>query len=222
MGGGDVTGGAAAPTRAQPEGVAPDDAWLLERYKLFRSYLEHEDNLVNHRTTWFIQLHSFLIASYGLIFSSLVTIKLDRSIENVAASYFLAGLAAAVLVAITIIGLISAKTTQKSVIAAVKAIRELENDWDALLLGVAGPQFARGHKLYPSLPGLSGGGRKKSWRDGKSLAVRLPATLSYLWIVAIFLPLVALAIPPTALEAEESNICLLCQAPPLSASSSAE
>lgn len=222
MGGDQGAGAAAGPGEPRPDGVSLYDSWLLERYKLFRSYLEHEDNLVNHRTTWFIQLHSFLIASYGLIFSSLVSIKLNPNIENLGASYLLSGLASAVLVAITVIGLISAKTTRKSVIAAIKAIRELENDWDTLLQDVAKMQFARGHKLYPSLPGLSGGGRRKSWQDGKRLASRLPDTLSYLWIVAIFLPLVALAAPPTALDAEASSIFKMCCQSSPSASPSAE
>ena len=40
----------------------PNDS--LEKYKLARAYIEHENNLVAQRTTWYITFQGFLFASF--------------------------------------------------------------------------------------------------------------------------------------------------------------
>ena len=42
-------------------------------YKQYREYIVHEDNLINHRSTWIYMIQSFLVASYGF------AIKLEGS-----------------------------------------------------------------------------------------------------------------------------------------------
>lgn len=38
----------------------------MDVYEIFRSYVRHEDNLINNRMTWMLSIHGFLYASYGL------------------------------------------------------------------------------------------------------------------------------------------------------------
>jgi hypothetical protein len=38
---------------------------IIEIYELFRSYVKHEDTLIDHRTTWLIYIQSFLLATFG-------------------------------------------------------------------------------------------------------------------------------------------------------------
>lgn len=41
---------------------------LIESFRLLRSRIEHEDNLINHRLSWLMAFTGFLFAAYGLSF----------------------------------------------------------------------------------------------------------------------------------------------------------
>jgi hypothetical protein len=43
------------------------DARLLEYYRILRGQIEHEDNLVGSRISWFVTSQSFLFSAYAII-----------------------------------------------------------------------------------------------------------------------------------------------------------
>src|SRR5271169_5831898 len=51
--------------------VVPSDnpavSEILTYYERMRSYVEHEDGLINSRLTWSLTIHGFLFASYGIL-----------------------------------------------------------------------------------------------------------------------------------------------------------
>jgi hypothetical protein len=44
---------------------------ILGLYRIFRDYLQHEDNLINSRLTWSLTVHGFLFACYGILLGKL-------------------------------------------------------------------------------------------------------------------------------------------------------
>src|SRR5271155_2266738 len=40
---------------------------LMRHYKIYRDYMKHEDDLLNHRTTWLLIFQGFLFATLGVI-----------------------------------------------------------------------------------------------------------------------------------------------------------
>src|SRR5277367_5635067 len=43
------------------------DAQFLDLYRILRSQIEHEDNLVGSRISWFVTSQSFLFSAYAII-----------------------------------------------------------------------------------------------------------------------------------------------------------
>jgi hypothetical protein len=156
----------------------------IELYKIYRSYIEHEDNLINQRTTWFIQLHSFLIASYGIAFAALVNSFNFDDVEPL--QLFLVRIAVLfLLLGLTIVGLASANAASKSILAATGAITQLRDRGNAILVG---------DNENSELPGLTRGGLDVLQRDensrkdmGVELGLRLPASLKWTWMLSFAL-----------------------------------
>lgn len=119
-----------APWTKPDEGEKPIDR--LDLYKVYRSYIEHEDDLINQRTTWFIQLHSFLIASYGITFAAFVNSFNFDDVDPLMLLFVRVGVIL-FLSAVTFVGLSSAKAAMNSIQAATFAINSLRNDGNALL-----------------------------------------------------------------------------------------
>lgn len=55
------------------EGAGPDVRH--QRYALFRGYLEHEDDLINHRITWSIATQGLLFAAFGILVQNVATLE---------------------------------------------------------------------------------------------------------------------------------------------------
>lgn len=70
-----------------PHGISPqkedksseDDASsALEHYKIIRAQIEHEDNLINQRLSWFVTSQSFLFTAYALLLNAPVQVRLPE------------------------------------------------------------------------------------------------------------------------------------------------
>ena len=171
----------------------------LDIYKTYRAYIEHEDGLINQRTTWFIWLHSFLIATYGVIFSAYLS---SYNLSAPPAPPFLFSLrlvGAGLLLTISVVGLFSSKAASSSVSASCKAIDLLE---------IKGTEELR--KRLPAgdwLPALTAGGSPKIHKDGEGLGLGLPKALIGTWIVSLTVPAALIAVAwfggPTAAPPKE-------------------
>jgi hypothetical protein len=49
----------------------PVDAVYLDQYRIIRGQIEHEDNLIGSRISWFVTSQSFLFSAYAIIASNI-------------------------------------------------------------------------------------------------------------------------------------------------------
>jgi hypothetical protein len=85
----------------------------IEIYNLFRSRIEHEDNLLNQRTNFFLVIQGFLISAYVTSFQISSTNFQPKTIQNL----------------ISISALISCLFTFLAVIAAVVSINNAGKEY---------------------------------------------------------------------------------------------
>lgn len=63
----------AAPPHTDPTGSACATPDPIDFYRVVRGQLEHEDNLVTNRTSWFLTSQSFLFSAYAIIANGYVS-----------------------------------------------------------------------------------------------------------------------------------------------------
>jgi len=95
----------------------------LERYQLFRNRIEHEDNLVMSRLSWLMASQSFLFTAYAI-----VTNALGSAIGNNSGKIFVRRLSALENI-VPIVALLNSLLIFVSILAALKAIRELRREY---------------------------------------------------------------------------------------------
>jgi len=157
----------------------------LAMFSTYRLYEEHENNLLNHRTTWLVTINSVIIATFGFSCQKLLEVieriaefdngeahtkhRIKEYLEGSLDDY------RKFLVALAIIGLIVSLWSTLSISAAVRAQVVLRRKWKRF--------SSRPDAVW--LPDLSGGGSKYASRLGGWMALGLPIFLSILWIIII-------------------------------------
>jgi hypothetical protein len=150
----------------------------IKIYEIYRKYVEHENELINDRVGWFIQLHSFLIATYGIVVNSLISTFFSEHLPYILPVWpQLIG--CAILIMIEVVGLLSSRAASRSIGAAISAIKVLNEAWKQYPISQPGALH---------LPGLTGGGSEEISLDGFKLLKELPRALYWLWIVSTLIP----------------------------------
>ena len=90
----------------------------LERYQIFRSRIEHEDNLILQRLSWLMASQSFLFTAYAIVTNGL------SGIESGSNNLFMHRLEALIRL-IPVVAIINSLLIFVSILAALKAICEL-------------------------------------------------------------------------------------------------
>src|SRR5689334_2174427 len=108
---------------------------LYKIYDIHRAYVEHEDNLINYRTTWLIAIQSFVIATFGFCFQKeyeiITNIILDESaIDKVRIVNDKLFDFSMLLLFLAVVGIVTAILTMLSVHAATHAILSVESNWN--------------------------------------------------------------------------------------------
>jgi len=147
---------------AFPDGAEPEV--ILKFFLAYRSYEEHENLLLNHRTTWLVAIESGLIAACGF--------TLNKSLEagNPAASRFIVGLG--------LMGIAIALWSFISIMTAIVAQREIRKTWRL--------HFSKSAAAC-RLPNLAGGGSEFATMYGGLLAGTLPFLITLLWLYILWL-----------------------------------
>jgi len=101
----------------QPEKISP-----LERYQLFRSRIEHEDNLIIQRLSWLMASQSFLFTAYAIVTNGLTNPPAPG------ADVFVSHLTTLSRI-VPIVALLNSLLIFISILAALKGIRELRNEY---------------------------------------------------------------------------------------------
>jgi hypothetical protein len=105
-------------TAGQPsETISP-----LERYQVFRSRIEHEDNLIMQRLSWLMASQSFLFTAYAIVTNGMSSLPAASSNEFVNHLTTLARI-------VPIVALLNSLLIALSIFGALKAIRELRDEY---------------------------------------------------------------------------------------------
>lgn len=150
-------------------------------YKLHRDYIEHEDDLIHHRTTSMITIQSFLLATFGFTYQKKLEVveKLHANDLDFSALGRSSVEYNGFLLVLAIVGAATSYIALRAVRAAARAISRLQDSW------LAASKDNGGEAGY--LPGITGGGDSSASVDGISLVTSVPKFLLGLWIVTILL-----------------------------------
>jgi hypothetical protein len=142
---------------------------IEEHYKIYRAYLEHEDDLLNHRSTWHITAQGFFFTALGV----LLQWKPDKnSVDDL---QFLRGF---VLWLLPFLGMTVAVAAFSSITAAHAALNRLSDDWDLTIR----PSYDLPDLI---LPQLAGAGERYARRYGKFPAITIPIVILLAWALIL-------------------------------------
>jgi len=116
-----------------PENISP-----LERYQIFRNRIEHEDNLIMQRLSWLMASQSFLFTAYAIVTNGMT------AAPGIGGNVFIHHLSTLARI-IPIVALLNSLLILISILAALKAIRELRDGYrkQPEILGVIPLQTSR-------------------------------------------------------------------------------
>jgi len=188
-----------------PAGSNPQDFDQRARqYQIFRDYLEHEDDLLNHRSTWHLAMQGFLFAAVGVLLQS----KSDDS--NMDALRMLRQWLPYI---IPLVGLSIAILAAFSMSAAHKAINRLSDDWEHVRLEYPTP--------LPILPALAGAGDTSAKGWGQLPTLGIPIVIALAWTAILvttslgsfYVPDKPASKAPAAAASSVNQTCIPCPFP---------
>jgi hypothetical protein len=177
------------------ETIDPALAVHLNQYEIFRSYVEHEDNLINHRITWSVTIQGFLFAGYAVVIGAYTSVEQAFYFRSPGVAPGLSMdrlsgpnlLAFAAIVVFPVVGALIAFLTIFSALAARAAINQLTQDHQERVLKTKTKDHAELTNILrrqePFLPRLIGGGAEFSDRKGFRLAIGIPLAFTASWIL---------------------------------------
>jgi hypothetical protein len=177
---------------ANVSGPSPwDQARVYEYYKIQRAYIEHEDNLINHRNTWGTTIQSFLIATFGFSVQKIFEVaEKILSHSDAAASVLLAKfilIFMLFLLPLCIVGLMTAVSQKRSVRAAYDAIDAVRRNYDCV---AKTNDFERTYSLVP----ITGGGDRHLQNHDFNISGKMPKIFMYFWLIVGSLCLLTLLV----------------------------
>jgi hypothetical protein len=116
----------------------PGNISPLERYQIFRNRIEHEDNLIMQRLSWLMASQSFLFTAYAIVTNGLA------SLSGGGGNAFVNHLSTLARI-IPMVALLNSLLILISILAALKAIRELRDGYrkQPEILGIIPLQTSR-------------------------------------------------------------------------------
>ena len=159
--------------------------FYLDIFSALRTYIEHEDGLIQSRTSWFINLNALLFTSLAILLSAISTISV---------------LSLSFAVLLSIVGGMVSLTTHSSVVAANDSMRQVRRLWrdtyepnvqEVLLqrktyVFKKGEERPIGFKHSQYLPFLTGGGPgEKITARGRMSSLWLPRIIGLIWVVIL-------------------------------------
>jgi hypothetical protein len=148
--------------------VPAENPWelLLRLYEIHREYIEHEDDLINHRSTWHLLLQGFLFAAFGVI----------GQWQTEKGCGFLTGERYDIVYVLAGTGFLIALAALASTFAANMSVRRLIKGWDRITR-----RSGVDPKIWRVFPGLGGAGKKWIAMSGAIPAVIIPIVIVFAW-----------------------------------------
>jgi len=145
---------------------------LKTQYDIFRDYMKHEDDLLNHRTTWHLVVQGFLLGALGLV--------IHRPADNAVEANPEVHHALALYISLT--GLVVGAVALFGVAAANFAIWKLWGEWKSQVE----PKY---ESPLPVLPGIAGAGSRMAWWMGAAPPIAIPLVLTIIWSIILHMSL---------------------------------
>jgi hypothetical protein len=145
-------------TSFTPETISP-----VEVYRLFRSRIEHEDNLILQRLSWLVASQSFLFTAYAITTNGLTGIEAKVAGGFLEQSALLFRLIPTVAICVALLIYIS-------ILAALRAIRQIRRLYQA-------------RSLSPDLPPIQTAATTRLL--GLSAPLLLPLLFVSVWLVLL-------------------------------------
>jgi len=157
-----------------------------EHYKIFRDYMQREDELINYRINWNLAIQGFLFATYGFSLQKLAEVQSKALIEKGSEAALRLGSYAdvnhlkALVAVIPWVGGVMAFVVWLAVWGAKMALRQLDTDWNDIR--------KIKYPAEPFLPGMTGGGVPSAVSLGfyAPLAIPLIFVLAWLWVGGVY------------------------------------
>jgi hypothetical protein len=118
----------------------------IEYYRIIRSQIEHEDNLINQRLSWFVAAQAFLFSAYAILLNAPSQVRLQRFATQQEILFFLIPVVAigmSILIYITVIAAMLAMANLRRLLESHVKEEELlppvQGYRQTLLLGQASP-----------------------------------------------------------------------------------
>src|ERR671923_290973 len=108
----------------------------IQYYQIIRSQIEHEDNLINQRLSWFVTAQAFLFSAYAILLNAPSEVRLERFATQQEILFFLIPLVAigvSILIYITVIAAMLAMANLRRLLES-----HLKEEESALLPPVQG------------------------------------------------------------------------------------
>jgi len=117
------------------------DPRFLDYYRILRGQIEHEDNLVGSRLSWFVTSQSFLFSAYAIIATGFQGIATQSTLD---AKHVLLVIIPSVAIGTSVLILLAIISGIRAMSALRKRYVQLTAQWDdALLPPIQGDQLNR-------------------------------------------------------------------------------
>jgi hypothetical protein len=140
-------------------------------YKIYRAYIEHEDELINHRSTWHLLIQGFLFATFAALGQ-----------WQPGPDHYLYDHRFLIVGIVALMGLSIAVCAFFSVDAADKALNDLQGGWSIAKKAAYFPASLEG-----AFPPLAGGGSPQALKWGKLPALAVPVIVAIAWVILLAL-----------------------------------
>jgi hypothetical protein len=144
---------------------------LIRHYEIYRDYMKHEDDLLNHRATWHLVMQGLLFTAIGV----LLQWKYEGHVIDE-----LHLLRESLIFIIPVLGILIASLAYGGAWAAHTAIETLSSDWERVEKSYTTPPL-------PLLPGVAGAGNDHAKKWGKNPSRGIPMLIGLAWLVILIL-----------------------------------
>ena len=166
--------------------VKPCDTDVMNLYELYREYIRHQYDLLNHRTTWFIGFNAFLFGTYGLTVQKKFEVVSNHLADfcNITFLFNLFGLESFALI-LGVFGVYLGMVSFGLLRAAARPIDELAVRFNEIM-EIISKTFYSSSRATPSvavtaLPLIIGGLRQANRVSGPKNTLRLAIGIAVTW-----------------------------------------
>jgi hypothetical protein len=155
---------------------------IIDLYKAYRQYLDHEHNLINHRLSWNFTIQGFLFTSYAFVANKAADVRVALAQSTMVRADLLKAPLHDLQILLLVIGVVGIAVSffiHYSVTGAVRAMNKLTQRWSKENFP-GGTVLLSDAAASAGLPEISGGGDP----EALALGFRAPAILSFVFMAA--------------------------------------